>query len=327
MNLHAGEIQTGSRLHFGLLGWGEAYVRQFGGLGLMIEEPALRLAVAPSEVDRVVGSTSAASRITELMGNLRARGFALPPVCIEVLEAPREHVGLGSGTQLSLAAACLLLDSIAQPDLAADRLAELTARGRRSGVGLHGFLHGGLIVDGGRSSDSVAPPLLARYEFPSDWSVLVVIPEGPTGLHGVEERRAFRELPSVPTAVSDRLCRLVLLELLPALIERDLPLFGEALERIQRLVGETFAPAQGGVFANNAFDRIAAVLRDEGCVGIGQSSWGPALYGFRLAGNSVDLDRLAARCGVDRERILVTKARNRGAELRRSSGATSVLAD
>jgi beta-RFAP synthase len=327
MNLRAGEIQTGSRLHFGLLGWGEGYVRQFGGLGLMIEKPALRLSVAPAEVDRVVGPTGAATRIVELLGNLRCRGIGLPPLCLEVLEAPREHVGLGSGTQLSLAAARLLLDSIAQSDLAADRLAELTARGRRSGVGLHGFLHGGLIVDGGRSADSVAPPLLARYEFPSDWSVLVVIPEGPTGLHGVEERRAFRELPSVPTAVSDRLCRLVLLELLPALIERELLRFGEALEHIQRLVGETFAPAQGGVFANDAFDPIAAVLRDEGCVGIGQSSWGPALYGFQLAGSSIDLDRLAARCGVARERILLTKARNRGAELRRSSGSTSMFAN
>ena len=36
-------IRTPSRLHFGLLGWGPAATRQFGGLGLMIEKPAVAL--------------------------------------------------------------------------------------------------------------------------------------------------------------------------------------------------------------------------------------------------------------------------------------------
>ena len=36
-------IRTASRLHFGLLGWGPEIVRQFGGIGLLIESPGMEV--------------------------------------------------------------------------------------------------------------------------------------------------------------------------------------------------------------------------------------------------------------------------------------------
>ena len=36
-------IRTPSRLHFGLLGWGPHLLRQFGGIGLMIDSPGIEL--------------------------------------------------------------------------------------------------------------------------------------------------------------------------------------------------------------------------------------------------------------------------------------------
>jgi len=41
-------IRTPSRLHFGLLAWGPRSPRQFGGVGLMIEEPRLELTAEPA---------------------------------------------------------------------------------------------------------------------------------------------------------------------------------------------------------------------------------------------------------------------------------------
>ena len=99
-------------------------------------------------------------------------GCTLPPARISVQSAPEEHVGLGVGTQLSLAVARAVLELAGLPDPGPAELARLTGRGARSGIGLHGFQHGGLIVDGGRKREGAVPPLLARASFPDDWQIL-----------------------------------------------------------------------------------------------------------------------------------------------------------
>src|SRR5207244_3042946 len=97
--------------------------------------------------------------------------------------------------------------------------------------------------------DTHVAPLLARCDFPDDWRILLVLPRGLQGVHGVAESEAFSQLSHNP-GVTDMLCRLVLLGLLPALHERDLPAFGEALYEFNRRVGEVFRPWQGGVYAH-----------------------------------------------------------------------------
>jgi beta-RFAP synthase len=145
---------------------------------------------------------------------------------------------------------------------------------------LHGFLHGGLIVDGGRRDDGGIPPLLARLRLPETWRILVILPPGPAGRHGPAERAAFKNLPAFPASLTDRLCRLVLLGILPAAAEDDLKQFGAALESLQNQVGNLFAPVQGGIHATPLADSIVAYLRSTNLHGVGQSSWGPALYAF-----------------------------------------------
>ena len=193
------------------------------------------------------------------------------------------------------------------------------AAGPRSGVGLHGFDLGGLIVDGGRRGGRSGgiPPLLARMEIPADWSILVVVPPTPPGLHGPDETAAFGRLPPVPEAITDRLCGLALLGLLPAVAEGDLDGFGASLAEIQRLVGGQFAPAQGGgLFAAPESARIASWLESEGLRGVGQSSWGPALYGFskESAEDRIGLiDALRRRFSIAETDAFWTMASRRGA--------------
>ena len=169
-----------------------------------------------------------------------------PPSISGWSRPPPEHVGLGTGTQLSLAVARLILAGLGIEDPGVDRLVALTGRGRRSGIGVHGFMGGGLIVDGGHSARSTVPPLLARMTFPVEWKILLVIPSDGLGMSGPRERDAFARLPAPSSRTTDRLCRLVLLELLPTIAERDLAGFGHALSQIQQEVGTCFAPAQGG---------------------------------------------------------------------------------
>jgi predicted sugar kinase len=91
----------------------------------------------------------------------------------------------------------------------------------------------------------------------------------------------------------EHVAHLVLMELLPALAEADLPAFGAALAEVQRITGSWFAPAQGGVFAPGDTGALVERLRQWGAVGVGQSSWGPAVYG--IVGDGATADRLAER--------------------------------
>src|SRR5207237_1744689 len=60
--------------------------------------------------------------------------------------AAPEHVGVGTGTQLSLAVARALSMAHGLPNLDALELPQRAGRGRRSGVGVHGFVQGGFRV-------------------------------------------------------------------------------------------------------------------------------------------------------------------------------------
>jgi beta-ribofuranosylaminobenzene 5'-phosphate synthase len=274
-------INAPSRLHFGLLAWGDQAPRQFGSVGLMIEEPGLTIEASIAETDRAEGPL--ADRALSILGRVRHQVNEFPALHLRILKAPAEHVGLGTGTALSLAVARLVLAVAGEHTPSAEMLAKLTGRGFRSGIGLHGSSCGGLLVDGGRAAASTLPPLLTRLDFPRDWSILVIIPHVSTGLAGEAERDAFTRLPGLSARTIDRLCRLVLLELLPAVAEHDLLTFGSALSELQREVGRGFSPMQGGLFAHPQLEALAATLQGLGLVGVGQSSWGPTLYGFLKA--------------------------------------------
>jgi len=68
--------------------------------------------------------------------------------------------------------------------------------------------------------------------------------------------------------------------LLPAVAEADLDGFGRALTEVQEITGRWFASVQGGTFAPGASADLVRRLREWGASGVGQSSWGPAVYGI-----------------------------------------------
>jgi beta-ribofuranosylaminobenzene 5'-phosphate synthase len=314
------QIRTPSRLHFGLFGWGPEVVRQFGGIGLMIHSPGVELSVerAPSWIAEGPLASRLEAVIAQLRQRLPERAGALPPARVCVRKAPTEHVGLGVGTQLSLAVARALLKLAGLPDPGPMGLANLTGRGARSGVGLHGFEHGGLIVDGGRKREGEIPPLVARASFPEEWSILVVQPPGVGGLHGSDESHAFAKLPPISRDAVDALCRLVLIEILPAVHEHDLEAFGAALGELQERVGAAFAPAQGGIYSTPQAALIVNELKNLGFVGTGQSSWGPTIYAFsELPESEIEhlTDQIRATFGLAQSSIFCTRAANRGAML------------
>jgi len=310
-------LEAPSRLHFGPLCWKPGAARRFGGLGLMVERPGLVARAEPAEAWSFAGPLR--ERVERVVSALRANWptpeSEPPPSRLVVERVPQEHVGLGTGTQLALTVAKAVASRAGWTEASAVQLAELVGRGVRSGVGIHGFEHGGLIVEGGHGPSGGLPPLIVRKRLPDDWFVLLIIPPGRTGPHGQAEQAAFERLPPMPESLVDHLCRLVLIELLPAVEERDLPRFGAVLTAIQQEVGHWFEPAQGGTFGGQEGNAMIATLKNAGLVGVGQSSWGPTLYGFSAedaATREMIAEAIRDRFGLDRNHVSWTKATSRG---------------
>jgi beta-RFAP synthase len=284
-------VEAPARLHFGVLDLRGDLGRRFGGIGAAVPAPSLLLEARPAAELRAEGPDAAralafARRFAAHHGlDLRLH------LCLH--RSIPAHAGLGSGTQLGLAVARA---SAELSGLATDvgSLARAVDRGRRSAVGTWTFALGGFVLEGGRTSDpDRIAPLLARLPFPAAWRCVVVVPRGQPGLAGDEEAAAFARLPPPGARDVERVAHLVLMQLLPALVEADLAGFGAALGEVQRITGSWFAPAQGGVFAPGETRELVERLREWGAAGVGQSSWGPAVYG--IVGDAAAGSALAER--------------------------------
>ena len=192
-------ILAQSRIHFGLLslpsptsapspgvdGGPGLPVRQFGGVGLMVDRPGLVVRVERAAEWKITGPMAARAeayavqRFVETLPPTEHRSYS-----ITVEHAPAEHTGLGVGTQLAMAIAKAIAIESDHSDWPATELAKRVGRGERSAIGIHGFDHGGLVVEGGKLPGEVVSPLVARFDFPAEWSVLLFTPPMETPWHG-----------------------------------------------------------------------------------------------------------------------------------------------
>jgi beta-RFAP synthase len=286
-------VEAGARLHFGVLDLRGALGRRFGGLGAAIPSPSLLLE-ATRAGDGVSAAGPDSGRAAEFARRFLAFHGLGGGVRLVVHRQIPAHSGLGSGTQLGLSVARALAELYGLPD-EPSRLARAVSRGQRSAIGIWAFALGGFIVEGGRRpGEAGIAPLIGRFEIPERWRCVVAVPPGVPGLSGEAEAAAFEQLPPPAPGEAERVSHLVLMQLLPALVEGDLGSFGEALSAVQRITGGWFAPQQGGVFAPGQGEALIGRLAGWGAAGVGQSSWGPAVYGM-VEGAEAGL-ALAERC-------------------------------
>jgi beta-ribofuranosylaminobenzene 5'-phosphate synthase len=310
-------VQAPARLHLGFLDLNGGLGRRFGSLGLALNQPAVDLVVSDDaalssegeEADRLLRYAEAAAVHlgVEPRGHLQLR-HSIPA-----------HAGLGSGTQIAFAVAAGLARLHGKP-FEARAAAQALDRGNRSGIGLAAFLHGGLILDGGRGHDDSAPPMISRMAFPSAWRVVLIFDQSARGIHGEAEVNAFKQLPPFPIADAAHLCHLTLMRILPAAAIGDLQSFGEGITELQRRIGDHFAPAQGGRFASHGVAAVLAACEERGIAGVGQSSWGPT--GFAIVASHAqaralvrDLEKTGLAPGIH---LAIASGRNQGARVRTS---------
>ena len=288
-------VTTGARLHFGPLAAAGSNGGKFGGVGMMISAPGYVVTARPAESDSFVGDQASVARVAKFVSHIRDASPGDTKVAsyqIEVREAIPSHSGLGSGTQLGLTVARALSELCGERDVSVETLARRAGRGLRSAIGLHGFARGGFLVDGGRADQrDQLGTLVARYDFPPEWRLVLASPLQSSGLSGEDELRAFASQPPMSLALTSELCRIVLMDWLPALIEADFARFSTAMYEFGLAVGHFFEPVQGGVFAHPRMARLVEQLRARGFNGIAQTSWGPTLA--ILCANQAEAKQLA----------------------------------
>ena len=304
-----------ARLHMGFIDLSGSLGRHFGSIGVALNEINTRISI--SYADQLTLSGIPSDRALKSIRQLCSALNVSDKLHLELISCIPEHVGLGSGTQMSLAVG-LALNEYYKLGLDVRDIARLTARGARSGIGIAVFEQGGLVVDGGRGEQTLTPPVISRMNVPDDWRFILVFDRRGQGLHGDEEIQAFKELPAFPQQEAARLCYLLMMQGLPALAENNISLFGDVITQLQTSVGEHFASAQGGVFTSEEVAAAMQFLQEQGAVAIGQTSWGPtgfcAVQGVAQAEQlKLQVEQGFAHC--QNLSVLIASARNNGGEV------------
>jgi beta-RFAP synthase len=316
-------LRAPGRLHLGFLDPAASLGRRFGSVGLMINGFETEVEISASPLDQITASGPAEhaeiERAAACLGLLRAHSGRGEPLHLGLLQVLPAHAGFGSGTQLALAIgrAFALWHGLSVPTAT---LAQWLGRGLRSGIGIAGFDHGGLIVDGGPGANGTPAAVLSRIPLPEAWRVLIVQDSAQKGLSGDDERQRIASLPPLPRALAADICHQVLMRVLPGAATGDFAPFAAGVTRIQHVLGEHFAPAQGGrVFASEAVGRLLGwALQAEHVAAIGQSSWGPT--GFAILPSQARAEAavdamLAANLIAPSLTLRVVSGRNTGATL------------
>jgi beta-ribofuranosylaminobenzene 5'-phosphate synthase len=314
-------VETGARLHFGFQNLSLAHERLYGGVGVMVAEPRVVVSAHPAPTvacDHPLAHEHAV-RACRCLGVPGAR------VSVEA-ELPR-HAGLGSGTQLALAVLAAVARAHDRDPRVRER-APVLGRGGRSGVGVAGFETGGFVVDTGHPTERfttdrpadgewTVPAVAARHALPPTWRFVVALPEADPGRSGESEDASMRSVVErADPTLADELAGLLTRRLLPAVAEGDNARFGAAVGEFGRLNGAWYADAQGGVYRPPAGRIIETLAESPAVSGVGQSSWGPAVYALTDA-DRADAARAAATdalTAADADgAVFVTRPRNTGA--------------
>jgi len=332
-------VTSPGRLHFALIDLNGELGRVDGGIGVALNEPCLIIEV--SAVDKKVEKEENPEEVIPVLERIRGR---IKPELkgnyrVMILKPLPSHVGLGSQTQLSLSVAkaiCMLENR----SYGVAELAKLVGRGGTSGIGMAAFDNGGFILDGGHvfrkgeaerkkeeergkiktsflpssASKFSPPPILFQHALPEDWFFIVAIPEVKRGVHGTEEIEIFKRYCPLKREEVEKICRIVLMRILPSVLEKDIDTFAASLTMLQE-VG----------FKKKEVELQQDIIKelfgffDAHALGHGMSSFGPATYAIVEGERRAEELAAATKEFLDekgiRASVTYSNANNRGSKI------------
>lgn len=157
-------VEAPARIHMGLIDMNGSSGRVDGGIGLSVEDPAIVVEAKRSDGIQINCGGDDFGRmektVKDVIEALGVKGGAE----VTLHHTYPGHIGLGSGTQLSLATA-RAVSELYRP-LPVREIAAISGRGGTSGIGTAAFESGGFILDGGhRFGPAGENPISGRHRF------------------------------------------------------------------------------------------------------------------------------------------------------------------
>jgi len=269
-------IKTPSRLHMGIIDLSREFIRSYGALGLTIKN-GFTIEVKKQEKGLTINANEKnVEEVREVYNKLKQSLQFDTGFHVKVKEDIPRHVGLGSTTQLSLGTG-MGMTQLSGHNVDPIKLASVLGRANYSAIGTYGFKYGGFILEGGKSAPIEIPPLLFRNSIPDDWRFIIIRVKYWEGFDEKEEQPIMEEV-KVDKKFPQMISHHILMGILPALKKADIEDFGYHMTDIQEAVGKSFSEYQNGVF-HPAVGEIIKELKEH-TYGVGQSSWGPTIYGL-----------------------------------------------
>ncbi|MCL2141847.1 MAG: beta-ribofuranosylaminobenzene 5'-phosphate synthase [Methanimicrococcus sp.] len=320
------EIKTPSRIHMTLIDMNGSFGRIDGSVGLALSDGGVWMRAKKSDVVTVTEWSDGSARETksDFADYVQKVAQCILPkntgIELEFLSPARQHVGLGSGTQIALSVATAVND-LYSLGKSVRELAQLTRRGGTSGVGVLAFERGGFIMDAGHkaetksgflpSSKSNASPadLMLRMDFP-DWDVVVALPPA-CGISGNAEKNFFQKHCPIPIVDVQKVSHIILMQMIPSLVENEIEGFGNAVNALQKVGFKKYEVD----IQPESVKATAALMLKSGLYGAGVSSFGPAVYGFsENKKQSEEIRSILLEKMPQGSDVLITKANNTGAK-------------
>ncbi len=265
-----------ARIHLGFIELDSKLPRIFGSIGLTISKFKFNIKIISSENFEVITKCSLLKkRIMMVLNKFEERN--IKPCKLIVKEIIPSHVGLGSGTQLSLSVG-YLISKFNNLNMSVEEIAIFLKRGNRSGIGIQSFQNGGLAVDLGKKKNSNKLPLnLLNLKWPTGWKIILIFDVNTESIYGNNEKNEFKRIQK--KIVKNTNYSALLFKIIPGILEHDFKSFSEGIETIQSYMSKIFYNSYKKYSSNN-IAKMFHFLRTNKISGFGQTSWGPTGFVF-----------------------------------------------
>ncbi|HIE34479.1 MAG TPA: GHMP kinase [Candidatus Altiarchaeales archaeon] len=277
-------IDTPAHLHAGNIDMTGDLTRLYGTVGFTLDFPHTVIKISKSDRLRISGddSKNAKRYAKKFIKNFNIDGS----VNISIKETIPVAIGMGSQTALALSIGTGIAE-LYNLNIDVEDMALSLGRGTITALGVNSFRYGGFLIDGGyriKDKGNHVPPLIFRSDIPESWLFVICIPEKPIPeILKIKEREdeILENLEPMKKELSCELSRVVLMQMMPAIMEKDIETFGKSITALNRKLGPFWDGFQNGnIYCDPIVSEGIKIMENSGAYGVCQSCWGPAFYGL-----------------------------------------------